>query len=404
MKRDIKKVMALVMAGSLIIMPASASAEKGGNSGKTTDAAVSAADAAEIEEVSGVIQSVDGDVITVNTAELKLGRCFAGKNVEIKNEAGKTIKVSDLKAGMTVNIEGDFSKVGMSYPAYYGGTTEIRVTAEKESKVPAVTDNEYLYFEGKVTDTDDNRITVKNGDVYRIFHLSAPIISTEDGNSASSNEISEGDTVTALYTSNTPMALSDPPQINPLMIILHDSDNNVKIDHFDKDLLSSDKKLQLVLSEDTVLEAFKTKQIVNAQDLEDRDLIVIYGATTRSLPAQTVPSGIEKVILLPQLENSSDDNDKGTPNSNSSTDNPGNKATAHAKNAIAKEARSMGYKVKWDPKSKLVVLTKGSDTIEVYVGTTKYKVNGIEKKSSVANNLVNGTTYVGSDILDLLKK
>ena len=105
--------------------------------------------------------------------------------------------------------------------------------------------------------------------MYRIFHLSAPIISTEDGNSASSNEISEGDTVTALYTSNTPMALSDPPQINPMMIILHDSDNNVKIDHFDKDLLSSDKKLQLVLSEDTVLEAFKTKQIVKAQDLED---------------------------------------------------------------------------------------------------------------------------------------
>ena len=404
MKRDIKKVMALVMAGSMIIMPASASAEKGGNSGKTTDTAVSADDAAEIEEVSGVIQSVDGDIITVNTAELKLGRFFAGKDVAIKDESGKTITVSDLKAGMTVNIEGDFSKVGMSYPAYYGGTTEIRVTAEKENIVQAVTDNEYLYFEGKVTDTDDNRITVKNGDVYRIFHLSAPIISTEDGNSASSNEISEGDTVTALYTSNTPMALSDPPQINPMMIILHDSDNNVKIDHFDKDLLSSDKKLQLVLSEDTVLEAFKTKQIVNAQDLEDRDLIVIYGATTRSLPAQTVPSGIEKVILLPQLEDSSDDNDKGTPNSNSSTDNPGNKATAHAKNAIAKEARSMGYKVKWDPKSKLVVLTKGSDTIEVYVGTTKYKVNGIEKKSSVANNLVNGTTYVGSDILDLLKK
>lgn len=122
---------------------------------------------------------------------------------------------------MTVNIEGDFSKVGMSYPAYYGGTTEIRVTAEKENIVQAVTDNEYLYFEGKVTDTDDNRITVKNGDVYRIFHLSAPIISTEDGNSASSSEISEGDTVTALYTSNTPMALSDPPQINPMMIILH---------------------------------------------------------------------------------------------------------------------------------------------------------------------------------------
>ena len=404
MKRDIKKVMALVMAGSMIIMPASASAEKGGNSGKTTDTAVSAADAAEIEEVSGVIQSVDGDIIRVNTSELGLGRFFAGKDVDIKDEDGKTITLSDLKAGMTVNIEGDFRIAGLSNPPYYGGTTEIRVTAEKESTVPAVTDNEYLYFEGKVTDTDDNRITVKNGDVYRIFHLSAPIISTEDGNSASPNEISEGDTVTALYTSNTPMALSDPPQINPMMIILHDSDNNVKIDHFDKDLLSSDKKLQLVLSEDTVLEAFKTKQIVNAQDLEDRDLIVIYGATTRSLPAQTVPSGIEKVILLPQLEKDSDDNDKGTPNSNSSTDNPGNKATAHAKNAIAKEARSMGYKVKWDPKSKLVVLTKGSDTIEVYVGTTKYKVNGIEKKSSVANNLVNGTTYVGSDILDLLKK
>ena len=241
MKRDIKKVMALVMAGSMIIMPASASAEKGGNSGKTTDAAVSAADAAEIEEVSGVIQSVDGDIIRVNTSELGLGRFFAGKDVDIKDEDGKTITLSDLKAGMTVNIEGDFRIAGLSNPPYYGGTTEIRVTAEKENIVQAVTDNEYLYFEGKVTDTDDNRITVKNGDVYRIFHLSAPIISTEDGNSASSNEISEGDTVTALYTSNTPMALSDPPQINPMMIVLHDSDNNVKIDHFDKNLLSSDE-------------------------------------------------------------------------------------------------------------------------------------------------------------------
>ncbi|WP_408633489.1 stalk domain-containing protein [Proteocatella sphenisci] len=64
----------------------------------------------------------------------------------------------------------------------------------------------------------------------------------------------------------------------------------------------------------------------------------------------------------------------------------------------------MGYKVNWNPKSKVVVMTKGSETIEVYVGTTRYKINGIEKRSIVTNNIVNGTTYVGNEILDLLKK
>lgn len=404
MKRDIKKLMALVMVGSMIATPLSASAEKGGNSDKGDTLTTNSDESAQVEKASGVIQSVEGDVIVVNTSEMGIGRFIANKEVEIKDGNGKKITVANLKAGMTVDMRGDFRVAGLSYPAYYGGTQEISVRAEKETVTQAVSDNEYLYFEGKVTDTDDNRITVTSGDVSRIFHLSTVIIDTEKGNVVSPNEISKGDTITALYTSNTPMALSEPPQINPLMIVLHDGDNYVKIDHFDKDLLSSDKNLQLVLAEKTVIEAFKTKQIVKAEDIKNRDLMVIYGATTRSIPAQTVASGIKKIILLPELENNASDKETGTPNSNSDTDNKGNKANAHAKNAIAKEARSMGYKVNWNPKSKVVVMTKGSETIEVYVGTTRYKINGIEKRSIVTNNIVNGTTYVGNEILDLLKK
>ena len=172
MKRDIKKLMALVMVGSMIATPLSASAEKGGNSDKGDTLTTNSDESAQVEKASGVIQSVEGDVIVVNTSEMGIGRFIANKEVEIKDGNGKKITVANLKAGMTVDMRGDFRVAGLSYPAYYGGTQEISVRAEKETVTQAVSDNEYLYFEGKVTDTDDNRITVTSGDVSRIFHLS----------------------------------------------------------------------------------------------------------------------------------------------------------------------------------------------------------------------------------------
>lgn len=416
MKRDIKKLMAIMLAGSLMVVPATASAEKGGNSAKDSKTAVennieynsktldAKKDQAKIETVSGVIQSIDADTITVNTAELGLGRFVANENVKIEDLDGKQITVQALKAGMTVEIKGDFSAAGLSLPPYYGGTTQIEIKSEKAFE-EVVSANKYLSSEGEVTEVADNKITVKQNGTLKIFNLATVIIGNKDGAIVEAGKIEAGDKVTALYTSNTPMTASEPGQMTPMMIILHNGDSSIKIDKFDKDLVSSDGSLKLVVDENTKMEAFKTKQVITAQDLQNRDLVVIYGATTRSIPAQTLPAGIVKIILLPSLANDDiADNGNSNANSNSNVDNKGNKATAHAKIAIAKEAKSLGYKVNWNPKTKIILLSKGGDTIEIFVGTTKYKINGIEKNASTPNNINKGVTYVNSEILDLLKK
>lgn len=416
MKRDIKKLMAIMLAGSLMVVPATASAEKGGNSAKDSKTAVennieynsktldAKKDQAKIETVSGVIQSIDADTITVNTAELGLGRFVANENVKIEDLDGKQITVQALKAGMTVEIKGDFSAAGLSLPPYYGGTTQIEIKSEKAFE-EVVSANKYLSSEGEVTEVADNKITVKQNGTLKIFNLATVIIGNKDGAIVEAGKIEAGDKVTALYTSNTPMTASEPGQMTPMMIILHNGDSSIKIDKFDKDLVSSDGSLKLVVDENTKMEAFKTKQAITAQDLQNRDLVVIYGATTRSIPAQTLPAGIVKIILLPSLANDDiADNGNSNANSNSNVDNKGNKATAHAKIAIAKEAKSLGYKVNWNPKTKIILLSKGGDTIEIFVGTTKYKINGIEKNASTPNNINKGVTYVNSEILDLLKK
>jgi len=62
---------------------------------------------------------------------------------------------------------------------------------------------------------------------------------------------------------------------------------NVKVDHFNSELVSSDGQLRLNLSPYTQI------VLTNGQPfsgtLRNRNLIVIYGTATKSIPAQTTP-------------------------------------------------------------------------------------------------------------------
>ena len=62
---------------------------------------------------------------------------------------------------------------------------------------------------------------------------------------------------------------------------------NVKVDFFNSQLISSDGQLKLNLSPYTSI-TLKNGQVFS-RSIENRNLIVIYGPTTRSIPAQTTP-------------------------------------------------------------------------------------------------------------------
>lgn len=106
-------------------------------------------------------------------------------------------------------------------------------------------------------------------------------------------KVSVGMAITVFYDADAPTILIYPPQLNAIVVAVNQQIQNIKVDRFDRNLLSQDKTLKLNISRSTdiVLE--------NGQSFEGtlggRNLIVLYGATTKSIPAQTTP---EKIIVM----------------------------------------------------------------------------------------------------------
>ncbi len=99
-----------------------------------------------------------------------------------------------------------------------------------------------------------------------------------------------GDMVTGFYDANAPTPLIYPPQYQAIVMARAVPHQNVKVDFFNEDLVSSDGMLKLNIAPST--------QIVleNGQSFTGnpacRYLVVVYGPATRSIPAQTTPEQI----------------------------------------------------------------------------------------------------------------
>jgi hypothetical protein len=109
--------------------------------------------------------------------------------------------------------------------------------------------------------------------------------------------VSVGDKVTGYYDGNAPAILIFPPQYPALIMVKESTNQNVKVDYFNDQLKSSDGQLKINLSPYTqILLANNQKFTGNPTN---RNLIVIYGPTTKSIPAQTTPY---KVIVWCDLK------------------------------------------------------------------------------------------------------
>jgi hypothetical protein len=105
--------------------------------------------------------------------------------------------------------------------------------------------------------------------------------------------VSVGDMVTGFYDAYAPTPMIFPPQFRAIVMAADTQFRNVKVDYFDNNLISSDNSLKLNIA------PFTTSVLVNGQSFTgnpaNRELIVLYGFTTFSIPAQTTPY---KIIVL----------------------------------------------------------------------------------------------------------
>lgn len=159
----------------------------------------------------------------------------------------------------------------------------------------------FLSFSGYVTMISDFMITPNNEDA-GCYQL----ISVDTGNGEQVNfvvapdtyfvdhaMVAVGDWITGYFDGNAPVPLIYPPQYRAIVIVKVNPIQNVKVDYFNRDLLSSDGQLKLNISPDTQILLTNGQAFTN--NPVNRNLIVIYSFTTRSIPAQTTP---HKIVVL----------------------------------------------------------------------------------------------------------
>lgn len=163
--------------------------------------------------------------------------------------------------------------------------------------------NKFLSFHGVITMIDDFLIdaTGREAGCYKLM-------SVEDGYGAVVNFVVSpatyfvdhvmvrvGSTVTGFYDANAPVPLIFPPQYRAIVMVMDTQYQNVAVDYFDSHLVSSNHMLKLNVG------PYTQKVLENGQDftgsLTNRNLIVVYGAVTKSIPAQTTPY---EIIVLCQ--------------------------------------------------------------------------------------------------------
>lgn len=158
----------------------------------------------------------------------------------------------------------------------------------------------FLSFSGRVTDispfpitADDQSycyqlLSVTNDQGETVRFVSSPSTYYVDG-----ARIEIGDWITGYYDGNAPVPLIYPPQYRALVIAKASPLQNVAVSWFDDQLVSSDGQLKLNLSPVTQLRLMNGQTFIG--NPANRALIALYGAATKSIPAQTTPY---RIIVL----------------------------------------------------------------------------------------------------------
>lgn len=157
----------------------------------------------------------------------------------------------------------------------------------------------FISFSGIVTDIRDFGLNTNDRGCTQFFTITdqsgniVNFIVSPDTYFIDQKIVSIGDKVTGYYDGDAPAALIYPPQFSAIVMVKETAKQNVKVAFFNQQLTSSDGSLRLNIAPSTSI-LLENGQLFNHYP-GNRNLIVIYGATTRSIPAQTTPS---KIIVI----------------------------------------------------------------------------------------------------------
>ena len=217
------------------------------------------------------------------------------------------------------------------------------------------------------------------------------IINREDGFYMTADQLEEGMAVAVVYDMNSPMGMSLPPYLGNVAAVVANADaGSFAVGKFDKELTDMKNMLKLNIdNERTAITNMQGSRIrLTDADVKGQDALVFYDMMTKSLPAQVNPSF---VLIL------------------------GEQAAPAVSVPLRETAEANGFKVAWTGKNRPVVVAneavteiyhrgeadrEGEISMNIYVGETKYFVNGEEREASMPAELIDGVLYVSSEIFE----
>lgn len=309
--------------------------------------------------------------------------------------AASALSMSAFAEDTTVVGYGDPVSAETAETAAENGIMLINETAETN---PVEVAKGYTTKTGKITaitaeTTEEGEfltITTGEGVDGIVFTTSASTVvyDAKDGSVKTAKDLTEGMEITAVMPANSIMTMSIPPMTPSAMgFVINAEGTSVMVGKFNDELVNEENKLALNISEETsIVSITGTKQVLTAEDIKGNDCLVIYGATTKSIPAQTSPI---KVVILPTAENELTVKET--------------KETVATTVALREAAVAAGFEIKWTANDAPVVLEKDGVTISLTLGSTAYTVNGESKNFTKAVELENGSMVVSSEISEFLK-
>lgn len=303
------------------------------------------------------------------------------------------------------------SMPGQTYPekVIVLGEAETEIETKSETDEPAkpvVGESEYVKTEAEAIKAEDNIITVKGEDENTEITVSENVaVLNSNGEIKTAADIKEGDNL-YIYSKGEESAAS--------LIVIMDTDEDsivfVDVDKYvnnDGTVVNASNTLALNLDEESDIIDLNGEKVAYT-DVSDKYLAVFYGASTRSIPAQTVPN---KVVVLGEAEK------EEAP----AVQNPENvtKVTVDGKEIcevkydsenktfmvpVRAIAETLGYKVDWEGGELRVTVGNEEVTVDFKIGVNEYSASEEEAKElEKAPELINDTTFIPcslfSDIL-----
>lgn len=201
------------------------------------------------------------------------------------------------------------------------------------------------------------------------------IVDRATGAYMTADGLTEGMAVSVVYDMNSPMGMSLPPYLGNVTAVVANADaGSVVAGKFDNELTDMKNLLQLNIGEETSIQNMQGSRIrLSEEDVKGQDALVFYDFTTRSIPAQTTPSF---VLIL------------------------GEQAAPAVSVPLRETAEANGFSVKWQGKTKPVLLVKDGVSVEVMMDDATFRLNGVEDEASFAAELKDGVMFVSSEIFE----